>query len=113
MMVEGGGNEITEDDLLGAVAFAHAEIKKIVAAIDKLAKKVGKPKRDYPASAKRPKRSKPGSRKTSRRTSPRRCASSRRASATTAFAKLSRSEALARLTKKDDAIRALLEDSDQ
>src|SRR5579862_5222597 len=34
MVVEGGGNEISEDDFLGAVEFAHAEIKKIVAAID-------------------------------------------------------------------------------
>ena len=34
MMVEGGGNEISEEDFLGAVEFAHAEIKKIVTAID-------------------------------------------------------------------------------
>ncbi|MFN2448247.1 MAG: polyribonucleotide nucleotidyltransferase, partial [Candidatus Baltobacteraceae bacterium] len=48
MMVEGGGNEISEEDFLGAVEFAHAEIKKIVAAINKLAKKVAKPKREFP-----------------------------------------------------------------
>jgi polyribonucleotide nucleotidyltransferase len=48
MMVEGGGNEISEDDFLGAVEFAHAEIRKIVAAIDELARKAGKPKREYP-----------------------------------------------------------------
>ncbi len=48
MMVEGGGNEIGEEDFLGAVEFAHAEIKKIVAAIEQLAKKVGKAKREYP-----------------------------------------------------------------
>ncbi len=48
MMVEGGGNEISEDDFLGAVAFAHEEIKKIVGAIDELAKKVGKRKREFP-----------------------------------------------------------------
>ena len=48
MMVEGGGNELSEEDLLGAVAFAHAEIKKIVAAIEKVAKKVGKAKRVFP-----------------------------------------------------------------
>ena len=51
MMVEGGGDEITEEDFLGAVEFAQAEIKKIVAAIDKLAKKAGKKKRTYPVLA--------------------------------------------------------------
>src|ERR1700689_2093650 len=30
MMVEGGGKEMTEEDLLAAVAFAHEEVKKIV-----------------------------------------------------------------------------------
>ncbi len=30
MMVEGGGNEISEDDFFGAVEFAHGEIRKIV-----------------------------------------------------------------------------------
>jgi polyribonucleotide nucleotidyltransferase len=48
MMVEGGGNEITEEDFLGAIEFAHENIKKIVAAIDELQKKAGKPKRQYP-----------------------------------------------------------------
>ncbi|HUY11274.1 MAG TPA: polyribonucleotide nucleotidyltransferase [Candidatus Dormibacteraeota bacterium] len=48
MMVEGGCDEISEDDLIGAVEFAHKEIKKIVKAIDGLAKKVGKKKRTYP-----------------------------------------------------------------
>jgi polyribonucleotide nucleotidyltransferase len=48
MMVEGGANEISEDDFLGAVAFAHEEIKKIVKAIDQLAKKAGKAKREFP-----------------------------------------------------------------
>lgn len=48
MMVEGGCEEISEDDLIGAVEFAHKEIKKIVKAIDGLAKKVGKKKRTYP-----------------------------------------------------------------
>ena len=51
MMVEGGGNEISEDDFLGAVEFAHGEIKKIIKAIDQLAKKFGKSKREYPVSA--------------------------------------------------------------
>jgi polyribonucleotide nucleotidyltransferase len=48
MMVEGGAKEISEEDFLGAVEFAHGEIKKIVKAIDELAKKVGKAKREYP-----------------------------------------------------------------
>ena len=41
MMVEGGAKEISEEVFLEAVAFAHEEIKKIVKAIDQLAKKVG------------------------------------------------------------------------
>jgi polyribonucleotide nucleotidyltransferase len=48
MMVEGGMDELSEDDFLGAVAFAHENIKKIVAAIDDLAKRVGKAKAEYP-----------------------------------------------------------------
>jgi len=51
MMVEGGGNEISEEDFLGAVEFAHGEIRKIVAAIDELAKKNGKTKRQYPVAS--------------------------------------------------------------
>src|SRR5580692_5575671 len=47
MMVEGGGNEISEEDFLGAVEFAHGEIKRIVKAIDQLVKKNGKKKREY------------------------------------------------------------------
>ncbi len=50
MMVEGGGNEIDEDDFLGAVEFAHAEIRKIVEAIEQLADKAGKEKREYPVA---------------------------------------------------------------
>lgn len=45
-MVEGGANEASEADMLDAMDLAHAEIKKIVAAIDELAAKVGTPKRD-------------------------------------------------------------------
>ncbi len=48
MMVEGGAKEISEDVFLDAVAYAHGEVKKIVAAIDQLAKKAGKAKREYP-----------------------------------------------------------------
>lgn len=48
MMVEGGGNEIDEEDFLGAVEFAHKEIARIVKAIDQLAKRCGKRKREFP-----------------------------------------------------------------
>jgi polyribonucleotide nucleotidyltransferase len=48
MMVEGSAKEISEEDFLGAVEFAHGEIKKIVSAINELAKKAGKAKREYP-----------------------------------------------------------------
>ena len=50
MMVEGSCNEISEEDFLAAVAFAHEQVKKIVAAIDELAKKAGKPKTSYPTA---------------------------------------------------------------
>ncbi len=50
MMVEGGGSEMDEDEFLGAVEFAHAEVRKIVAAIDQLAKKAAKPKRQFPVA---------------------------------------------------------------
>ena len=46
MMVEAGANELPEATMLEALELAHAEIKKIVAKIDELAKKVGKTKRE-------------------------------------------------------------------
>jgi polyribonucleotide nucleotidyltransferase len=45
MMVEGGGNEVPEAVMLGAIELAHAEIKKIVAKVRELAAKAGRPKR--------------------------------------------------------------------
>jgi len=45
MMVEGGANELTEDQMLEALETAHREIKKIVALVNELVAKVGKPKR--------------------------------------------------------------------
>ncbi len=45
MMVEGGANELTEDQMLVALETAHDEIKKIVALQKDLASRVGKPKR--------------------------------------------------------------------
>jgi polyribonucleotide nucleotidyltransferase len=45
MMVEGGANELTEDQMLEALETAHREIKKIVALVNELVAKVGKSKR--------------------------------------------------------------------
>ncbi len=42
MMVESEAKELSEDVMLGAVMFAHAEIRKVVAAIIKLAEKAAK-----------------------------------------------------------------------
>ncbi len=44
-MVEGGGQEVAESDLLEAIDIAHREIKRIVAVQNELRAKVGKPKR--------------------------------------------------------------------
>ena len=46
MMVEAGSNEITEQEMLGAILFGHEEIKKIVAFIEGIQKEVGKQKLD-------------------------------------------------------------------
>ena len=45
MMVEAGANELPEATMLEAIELAHAEIKKIVAKIQELQAKAGKPKR--------------------------------------------------------------------
>jgi polyribonucleotide nucleotidyltransferase len=55
-MVEGGGAEIGEDDLIAALEFGHEWIKKICAAQKELAAKIGKEKwtvvsKDYSAEA--------------------------------------------------------------
>ena len=47
VMIEAGAKEESEDVVLAAIEFAHAEIKKIVAAIEELATKAGKPKRAF------------------------------------------------------------------
>ncbi|GAB4026166.1 MAG: polyribonucleotide nucleotidyltransferase [Candidatus Microgenomates bacterium] len=44
VMVEAGANEVTEEDTLKALAFAHEEIKKIIVAIVELRNLVGKEK---------------------------------------------------------------------
>src|SRR5438045_8340841 len=45
VMIESGATEETEEVILAAIEFAHTEIKKIVAGIEELASKPGKPKR--------------------------------------------------------------------
>ncbi len=47
VMIESGAKEETEEVILAAIEFAHEEIKKIVAAIDELVAKAGKPKRQF------------------------------------------------------------------
>src|ERR1700733_13780887 len=49
VMIESGAKEETEDVILAAIEFAHAEIKKIVAAIEELVAKAGKAKRAFTA----------------------------------------------------------------
>jgi polyribonucleotide nucleotidyltransferase len=109
MMVEGGGNEISEEEFLGAVEYAHGEIKKICKAIDKLAKKAGKEKKDFKIPAKDEalyawveKNFKKDVAKAMRVTE--------KLERNAAFAKLTREEAIARVGKKDAEILAKLED---
>ncbi len=109
MMVEGGGNEISEDDFLGAVEYAHKEIKKIVKAINELAKKAGKAKREYPL-----KKVNADLDKWMRKTFAKDIAKAMRifdkAMRQAAFDAITVSEAIDRCGKKDDEIKALLED---
>ncbi|MGA9063345.1 MAG: polyribonucleotide nucleotidyltransferase [Terracidiphilus sp.] len=49
VMIESGAKEESEEVVLGAIEFAHEEIKKIVAAIEELVVKAGKPKRAFVA----------------------------------------------------------------
>ncbi len=44
MMIEAGANEITEDQILGAILFAHEEIKNIISFIEEIVAEVGKEK---------------------------------------------------------------------
>ncbi len=111
MMVEGGAKEISEDVFLDAVAFAHEEIKKIVAAIDQLAKKVGKGKREYPLLTTDEKLDK-WVRKNFQKEVAKAMRVTDKQERNGAFADLSRAAALAKLAKKDDAhVRTLLEDA--
>ncbi|MDZ7704133.1 MAG: polyribonucleotide nucleotidyltransferase [Trueperaceae bacterium] len=47
LMVEGGANELSEEVMIGAIEFAHEEIKRIVAVIDDLKQDLGKDKADF------------------------------------------------------------------
>ncbi len=46
MMVEAGAKEISDEEMINAIAFGHEEIKKICAFIEEIAKEVGKPKKE-------------------------------------------------------------------
>ncbi|MEE9555217.1 MAG: polyribonucleotide nucleotidyltransferase [candidate division Zixibacteria bacterium] len=46
-MVEGGGQEISEKNMLEALEFGHNHIKKICAVIDEMKEKCGKPKDEF------------------------------------------------------------------
>jgi polyribonucleotide nucleotidyltransferase len=48
VMIESGGTGVSEDTVVDAIEFGHAEIKKICAVIDELVAKAGKPKRVVP-----------------------------------------------------------------
>ena len=48
VMVESGAKEVSEEVVIGAIEFAHEEIKKIVAGIEDLVGRAGKPKRTVP-----------------------------------------------------------------
>ncbi|MDR3754303.1 MAG: polyribonucleotide nucleotidyltransferase [Terracidiphilus sp.] len=49
VMIEAGANEVSEDKVVDAIEFGHAEIKKICAAISDFAAKYGKPTRAFTA----------------------------------------------------------------
>jgi polyribonucleotide nucleotidyltransferase len=110
MMVEGGAKEISEEEFVGAVEFAHGEVKKIVAAIDELAKRVGKAKRDYPLLTVDDKLDK-WVRKNFQKDVAKAMRVVDKLERNEALSALSREAAIGKLAKKDDpAIRALIED---
>ncbi|MGA8206690.1 MAG: polyribonucleotide nucleotidyltransferase [Candidatus Dormiibacterota bacterium] len=47
-MVEAGAREVSEETLVEALARAHERIREIIALIDELVAKIGRPKMDYP-----------------------------------------------------------------
>jgi polyribonucleotide nucleotidyltransferase len=48
VMVEGGADQVPEDEVLAALKHAHGEILQVIEAIESLASKVGKPKLELP-----------------------------------------------------------------
>jgi polyribonucleotide nucleotidyltransferase len=109
MMVEGGGHEISEEEFLGAVEFAHAEIKKIVKAINDLAKKAGKKKRAYPLLVVNPTLD-AWVRKTFKKDVAKAMRITEKQERNAAFEKISKDAALEKVAAKDADVRALLED---
>jgi polyribonucleotide nucleotidyltransferase len=109
MMVEGGGHEISEEDFLGAVEFAHTEIKKIVKAINDLAKKAGKKKRTYPLLVVNPTLD-AWVRKTFKKDVAKAMRITEKLERNSAFAKFSKEAALEKLGAKDTDVKAILED---
>ncbi len=107
MMVEGGMDELSEEDFLGAIAFAHDNIKKIVGAIDDLAKRCGKPKGDYPIHKVDPALQE-WVEKTFRKDVAKAMRIIEKQERNAAFDRITREEAIARC--KDEALRTLLED---
>jgi polyribonucleotide nucleotidyltransferase len=108
MMVEGGAHQISEETFLEAVAFAHDAIKKIVAAIDKLAKKAGKTKREYPL-LKSDAKLDAWVRKNFKDDVAKAMRVVEKQERNAAFDKLNRAEAVARCKAKDEEIKAQLE----
>jgi polyribonucleotide nucleotidyltransferase len=47
VMVEGGADEVSENDLVDALMFAHREAQPVIELIDKLRKAIGKPKKPF------------------------------------------------------------------
>jgi polyribonucleotide nucleotidyltransferase len=47
MMVEGEGNEVSEEDMLAAINFGHKNIKEFCTLLQKMEKEVGKKKREW------------------------------------------------------------------
>jgi polyribonucleotide nucleotidyltransferase len=109
MMVEGGGHEMTEEEFLGAVAFAHDEIKRIVKQIDALAKKHGKKKRAYPLKTVDP-TLKAWVEKTFKKDVAKAMRILEKGERNAAFEKLSKDEAISRVKKTEGAILELLND---
>src|SRR3990167_10187716 len=52
LMVESEAKELTEDQMLGAVLFAHDEFQVVIKAVTELAAEAGKPTWDWTAPAK-------------------------------------------------------------